>query len=82
MKKRKARKIIQEAILSAGGDPTVARAVGKSTPAVRKWRIANKLPRTEITGETDYSTVIAKLTNKRFTRNQLIQATQDAWRKR
>ena len=52
---------IEEAIYLLGGDGKTARLfTPKLTPkAVRKWRIAGKLPRTEATGETTYALQMA-----------------------
>jgi len=51
---------LKQAISEAGGIKAVSLATGKSYEAVRKWT-KNGLPRTEWTGETQYSVVIASL---------------------
>jgi len=54
------RETLIKAVERAGGIKAVALACGLSYEAVRKWT-KNGLPRTEWTGETDYSGVIAAL---------------------
>lgn len=61
-----------KAIDAAGGISAVAAAVGKTYEAVYKWRKQGHLPRTEWTGETDYARTIERLTNRKFTRKQLL----------
>lgn len=51
----------------------LARACNVTYPAIRKWERAGRLPRTEWTGETNYSSVIEKETQGRVTREQLLQ---------
>ncbi|MBR8435236.1 hypothetical protein KDW37_31245 [Burkholderia cenocepacia] len=41
--------------------------------AVKKWAAKGRLPRTEWTGETDYSSAIEKITGKFVTRASLLQ---------
>lgn len=70
---------IRKAIEAAGGAVTVQKACGlKSYQAVMKWVKAGRLPKTEHTGETDYSSVIAKLCrrngHKKFTKTCLKKA--------
>ncbi|MEX2901340.1 hypothetical protein AB3967_08420 [Pseudomonas rhodesiae] len=52
---------LKKSIDDAGGVPVVALACGKSPRAIYKWLTADCLPRTEYTGETDYSKKIADL---------------------
>ena len=61
---------ITEAIEIAGLQP-VAKAVGKSYQAVKKWELAGCLPRTEWTGETSYAKKISKATGGKITASQL-----------
>jgi hypothetical protein len=44
-----------------------------SYQAVKKWEKAGRLPRTEWTGETNYSTVIERLTDGKVTRGDLLK---------
>jgi hypothetical protein len=55
------------------GLTALARECKVSHQAVRKWQAAGRMPRTEWTGETDYSQVIQRLTEGRVTREQLLQ---------
>jgi hypothetical protein len=55
------------------GLTALARKCKVSHQAVRKWQAAGRMPRTEWTGETDYSHVIQRLTADRVTREQLLQ---------
>lgn len=50
----------------------LARALGVTHQAVRKWQKARRLPRTEWTGETNYAGRIEKLTHGEVTREQLL----------
>lgn len=65
--------IIEKAVQEAGGSKIVASECGlRSQQAVMKWMRAGKLPRTEWTGETNYSAVIERLTKKKFTKAMLL----------
>lgn len=50
----------------------LARGLDVTHQAVRKWEKAGRLPRTEWTGETDYSARIAEMTEHRVTRDELL----------
>lgn len=64
--------LIKKAILEAGGPRIVASECGRSVQAVLKW-MEKGLPRTEWTGETDYCSVIERLTKDvRFSRDRLL----------
>lgn len=52
---------LKKSIEDAGGIPAVALACGKTPRAVYKWLVADALPRTEYTGETQYAKKIAEL---------------------
>lgn len=52
--------LLKKAVADAGGTKTVAVACGLSYEAVRKW-LANGLPRTEFSGETEYAETICRL---------------------
>lgn len=54
------------------GVARLAGAMSVSRRAVGKWEKAGRLPRTEWTGETNYSGVIEELTGRRVTREQLL----------
>jgi hypothetical protein len=51
---------IDKAIEGLGGLHAVSRLLGVSVRAVGKWRDNGYLPRTEATGETDYSARMAR----------------------
>lgn len=56
---------LKKSIEDAGGVPAVALACGKTPRAVYKWLVADALPRTEYTGETQYAKTIAELAAKK-----------------
>jgi hypothetical protein len=65
--------LIREAVEEAGGPSAVAKQCGISPQAVCKWMNEGHLPRSDWTGETDYASVIARLSkDKRFTRDRLL----------
>lgn len=51
----------------------LARGLGVTYQAVRKWEAAGRLPRTEWTGETEYAERIVKLTGGQVERGQLLK---------
>ncbi|WP_434627711.1 hypothetical protein [Pseudomonas sp. Z6-14] len=52
---------LRRSINAAGGVSAVALACGKTPRAIYKWLVADALPRTEYTGETQYAEKIAEL---------------------
>jgi transcriptional regulator with XRE-family HTH domain len=50
----------------------LARRLGVTYQAIRKWEAKGRLPRTEWTGETNYSTLIEVATEGRVTRSALL----------
>lgn len=50
----------------------MAKELDISYQAIRKWERANRLPRTEWTGETNYSQTIEHLTEGRISRAALL----------
>lgn len=54
------------------GTRQIAVACGVTVQAVTKWKARKRLPRTEWTGETNYSAQIEALTESRVTREQLL----------
>ncbi len=64
--------LISVAIDLVGLQP-LARGLNVSYQAIRKWEAAFRLPRTEWTGETNYSTTIEHLTNGKVTKAALLE---------
>lgn len=62
---------LARAIKILGGDSAVSRLLGLTPKAVRKWRLAGKLPRTEATGETNYAEQMASA-DPRISKQSLI----------
>lgn len=54
------------------GLSALARGLGVTHQAIRKWQVAGRLPRTEWTGETSHAARIEKATEGRVTREQLL----------
>lgn len=50
----------------------LAKALGRTYQAIRKWQRNGRMPRTEWTGETAYSEVIERLTGGRVTKEALL----------
>lgn len=50
-----------QAAIDIVGLSTLARGLGVTHQAVRKWQRAGRLPRTEWTGETEYAAKIAEM---------------------
>lgn len=50
----------------------LARALGVTYQAIRKWEARGRLPRTEWTGETDYAALIEAETEGRITKVDLL----------
>lgn len=62
---------LEEAIATVGLSK-LARELGLTHQAVRKWQRAGRMPRTEWTGETTYAKRIAELTDGRVTVERLL----------
>jgi hypothetical protein len=58
--------------ISLVGLGVLAKGLGISGQAVRKWEAAGRLPRTEWTGETNYSESIEMLTGGEVTKADLL----------
>jgi hypothetical protein len=61
------------------GVKAIASACGVTEQAIYKWQRAGRLPRTELTGETDHATNIATATKRRISRRALIEWTTRGW---
>lgn len=64
---------IKKAVGDIGGTPTAAKTCGVSTRSVNKWIAAERLPRTEYTGETSYAKKLAALSEGKFTAAWLLE---------
>lgn len=62
---------LKEVINDAGGVCTVAFAVQLSQRSIYKWIERNSLPRSEYTGESDYSSVIAEM-SQNFNKEKIL----------
>ena len=54
------------------GLSTMAKVLGVTYPAIRKWEAAGRLPRTEWTGETDYAAKIESACGGKVTKAELL----------
>ena len=67
-----AENLVTKAVGKSGGPKIVASECGVSYQAVLKW-MDKGLPRTEWTGETDYASVLIRLSkDERITRERLL----------
>lgn len=64
---------IKKAVSDVGGTPTAAKTCGVSTRSVNKWIAAERLPRTEYTGETSYAKKLAEQSDGKFTAAWLLE---------
>lgn len=62
---------LKEAVELVGLGP-LAKSLGLTYPAIRKWERAGRMPRTEWTGETTYSIKIQGLTGGKVTAARLM----------
>jgi predicted DNA-binding transcriptional regulator AlpA len=69
-----------ERVIAALGVRKVAEVCGVSVPAVCHWRRRKRLPRTELTGETEYSRLLS-LEVDDVSAGDLLNATLRAWRR-
>jgi DNA-binding transcriptional regulator YdaS (Cro superfamily) len=61
-----------EVAIGLVGLSLLARALGVTHQAIRKWQAAGRMPRTEWTGETAYCPAIEALTEGKVTRAMLL----------
>ena len=59
---------------------TLASKLKVTYQAIRKWEKAGRLPRTEWTGETNYSEIIERLTEGKVTKDMLLVRGTEARR--
>lgn len=65
---------LKDVIETAGGVAIAASATGLTERAVYKWFARDALPRSEYTGETTYCAAIAKASNGKVTKAQILSA--------
>ena len=63
---------ITEAIEIVGLQP-LAKELGLTYQAILKWQKSGQLPRTEWTGETNYSAVIERMTGGKVSKDDLLK---------
>ena len=73
--------LISQAITLSGGVVSLAKHCGVTYQAVRRWERHNRLPRTDLTGETEYARAIAKATKNMIGSYALLKITRDSWAK-
>lgn len=73
--------LLTKSIIDAGGITVLARSCSVTYQAVRRWENAGRLPRTELTGETDYAGAISRATGGKVKRKALLDQTRAAWKK-
>lgn len=69
---------LRDAIDLSGGPTVVAKLLGVSVRAIYKWIAKGTLPRTEYTGETQYSIAMAKASNGSYTASQLLESLKQS----
>lgn len=62
-----------ERAIALVGLARLARELGRTHQAIRKWQLLGRLPRTEWTGETHYAKTIARLTDNVVTVEMLLE---------
>lgn len=71
--------VLKESIEKIPGKvPALADACGVSPRAVYKWLKTGRLPRTDYTGETQYSKVISELTGGSVDASWLLESTKQS----
>lgn len=71
--------VLENAIASTPGKvPGVAKACGVTVRAVYKWLRAGRLPRTDYTGETDYSKKISIETGGKFSASDILHSVNSS----
>ncbi len=69
-------KLTIEKIIDELGGSNIAKACSVTPKAVSKWKAKNCLPRTVITGESDYAEKIEILSGCKFSKDLLITLTK------
>ena len=73
--------LITQAIARAGHVNLVARACNVTYQCVRQWERNGRLPRTDLTGETNYAELIARSTKNKITKEDLLKQSRRAWQR-
>jgi hypothetical protein len=71
--------LITQAVFDAGSYIAIARHCCVTYQAVKRWERTGRLPRTDLTGETDYAGAIARATKGKVKRKALLDQTRAAW---
>lgn len=73
--------LIQDAIEHAGGKFVLATECGLTYQALNRWLERGYLPRSELTGETNYSSAIERATRGKISAERLRAVTRKGWKK-
>ncbi len=65
-----------------GGRRRIAEACRVRYQAVWKWEKAGRLPRSEFSGETEYSAIIERETGGAVLKEELLRWSRDGWKNR
>lgn len=71
---------LSRAIEIAGLQP-LARACDVTYQAIRKWKIAKRLPESEHSGRTTYARLIAKATSGEVSEGELLEWSRAGWQR-
>lgn len=72
---------LRKAIDLIGWQPLAA-SLGVSRPAIHKWDSANRLPRTEFSGETNWAEKIEAATDGQVAASDLIEWSREGWNRK
>jgi hypothetical protein len=68
--------------VTSGGRRQIAKACQISVQALQKWESAGRLPRSEFSGETEYSEIIERETDGEVTAEELLRWSREGWQQR
>jgi len=69
-------------LINQNGVCTVSKMVGVSHTSIRKWYQRGRLPRTDITGETQYAKLIEKATDGAVRAQDLLDESLKEYKKK
>ena len=72
---------LEKAIRSLGGYSATARVCGIAGQVVINWVKRGRLPRTELSGETNYASKIERALEGKITEEELLSSCFPNWRK-